>query len=69
MDPAKTAELDFETHTPNLDPSSEEALRAAFHTMPIARQMNFHEAMAIRTWEICIRNTALAAARKQEPKQ
>lgn len=53
---------------PPLDPASEDALRSAFHSLPIARRMNFHQAMAVTVWSICIRNKACAIARRnQEP--
>lgn len=61
-------ELELVLPPPPLDPTSEDALRSAFHTLPIAKRMSYHEAMAVPVWSICIRNKACAIARrKQEP--
>lgn len=57
-------ELEIDLPPPALDPSSEAALRTAFHTLSIARAMNFHQAMAHPIWQICVRNKALAISRR-----
>ena len=58
-----TGELDL-TPPPELDPSSEAALRAAFNNLAISRQMTFAKAMSIPHLATCIRTCSQIAVRK-----
>lgn len=49
---------------PELDPSSESALRAAFRTCDIAKRMTFEQAMAAEDIAVCIRTLAQIHVRR-----
>lgn len=66
MEPEQPTEPELDLPIPDADPAGEAALRSAFHTLPIARRMSFHEAMAVPMWEICIRNTACAIEQRRK---
>lgn len=63
-----TPQLDLAMQPPPLNPKSDSALRAAFEQLHLDRKMTFDAAMQNRSFEICIRGKALAAARRIQQK-
>lgn len=66
---ANASQLDLLMDTPELDPSSDAALRAAFATLRCADTMTFEHAMANSALAIGIRNCAEELVRRIQHKR